>query len=174
MKPSSVLSRTAFLSLLGGVLGALLFGVSPALAQTTVSTFTVPVKGVLLPQDTGLKESVSFKGTVAVTTTVVTDPTGALPPSVLVQINGVNTITATGSNTGAAYSNECEANLTRLFKATDTINLTFAFFRDPNVVSNALFSSATAVLSLNLTYSTTTTALTSASGSIVSIKTQAL
>lgn len=172
MKPSSLLSRTAFLSLLGGVLGALLFGVSPALAQTTVSTFSVPVKGVLFPKDTGLKEAVTFKGNVSVTTTVVTDPT--LPPAVVVQINGVSGIVAMGDNTGASYSNECEASLTRLFKATDTINLTFAFFRDPNVVSNALTNSATAVLTLNLTYDTTTTALTGATGSIVSIATQAL
>jgi hypothetical protein len=172
MKPSSVFSRKTFLSLVTGVLGALLLCAGPAHAQTTVSTFSVPVKGVLFPQDTGLKEAVTFKGSVSVTTTVVTDPT--LPRSVVVQINGTKTITATGDNTGASYSNECEAALTRLFAATDTINLTFSFFRDPNVVSNALTNAATAVLTLNLTYDTTTTALTGATGSIVSIKTQAL
>lgn len=171
-------SRGVVLPVAAGVLGALLLAVPPALAQTTVSTFTIQVSGTASAVKTGLPETVKFSGPVVITTTVVTDPTVStptatstvLPPSVVVQIDGRGVI-GTGQKTGTKYVNECEANLTRLFAATDSVVLTFAFFPAPSPTAAAgsvgsFLSSKTGVLTLNLTYDTTTTALTGATAAI--------
>jgi hypothetical protein len=158
-----------------GVLGALLLAVPSALAQTTVSTFTIQVSGTASAVKTGLKETVSFSGPLVVTTTVVTDPsastptatTTTLPPSVVVSIDGRGVV-GTGQKTGTKYVNECEASLTRFFAATDAVELTFAFFPAPSSsdanagLIGSYLSSKTGLVSLNLTYDTTTMALTNA------------
>src|SRR5690242_21310979 len=167
------------LSLLCGALAALLLAPSAALAQTTVSTFTIQVSGTASSVKTGLPETVKFAGPLVITTTVVTDPTVStptaastvLPPSVVVQVDGRGVI-GTGQKTGATYANECEANLTRPFAATDSVVLTFAFFPAPSSADaasgslGAVLSSKTGVLTLNLTYDTATTALTGATASV--------
>ncbi|HEY6912571.1 MAG TPA: hypothetical protein VI356_24530 [Myxococcales bacterium] len=152
-----------------GVLGALLLAVPPALAQTTTSTFTIQVSGTASALKTGLPETVKFSGPLVITTTVVTDP--VLPPGVVVSVDGRGVV-GTGQKTGTVYDNECEARLTRLFRPADTINLTFAFFPAPSSTAaaagslGAVLSSKTGLLTLNLTYDTTTTALTSAAAAI--------
>src|SRR3989440_7126193 len=153
-------SRGTILSLLGGVVGALLLAAPAASAQSTVSTFTLQVAGTASSLKTGLPETVKFAGPVVITATVVTDPT--LPPGVVVAIDGRGVV-GTGQKTGKTYKNEAEANLTRPFGPTDTINTTFAFFED---VPGSYINSKTGLLTLNLTYDTTTMALTNATGSV--------
>lgn len=178
MEPKMKTSRGIVLPVAAGVLGALLLAVPSALAQTTVSTFTIQVSGTASSVKTGLPETVKFSGPVVITTTVVTDPTVStptatstvLPPSVVVQIDGRGVI-GTGQKTGTTYVNECEASLTRLFAATDSVQLTFAFFPAPSPTAppgsvGSYLSSKTGLLTLNLTYDTTTTALTGATASI--------
>src|SRR3954464_3366686 len=100
-------------SLLCGALAALLLAPSAALAQTTVSTFTIQVSGNASAVKTGLPETVKFSGPVVITATVVTDPaastptagTSALPPAVFVQIDGRGVV-GTGAKTGTTYKNE--------------------------------------------------------------------
>jgi hypothetical protein len=163
-------------SLLYGALAALLLAPSAALAQTTVSTFTIQVSGNASAVKTGLPETVKFSGPVVITATVVTDPaastptagTTALPPAVYVSIDGRGVI-GVGQKTGAVYKNECEATLTRLFATTDAIETTFAFFKDaaegPALAASYL-ASKTGVLGLTLTYDAATMALTNATGTI--------
>jgi hypothetical protein len=165
-------------SLLCGALAALLLAPSAALAQTTVSTFTIQVSGNASQVKTGLSETVVFSGPVVITATVVTDPaastptagTTALPPTVYVSIDGRGVV-GKGQKTGTIYNNECEPTLTRLFAATDAIETTFAFFPQksatPTLSSNTIYlSSKTGVLSLSLTYDPVTMALTGATGAI--------
>jgi len=172
-------SRGVVLPVAAGMLGALLLAVPAALAQTTVSTFTIQVSGTASSAKTGLGETVAFSGPLVVTATVVTDPaastptagTSALPPSVVVQIDGRGVI-GKGQKTGTTYNNECEANLTRLFAATDAIETTFAFFAAPSAAGasaglvGSYLTSKTGVLTLNLTYDTTTAALTNVTASV--------
>jgi len=94
-----------------------------------------------------------------VTARVATDP--ALGPSAVVSIDGRG-VKGIGSTTQTVYLNECEANLTRPFAATDVIKLTFAFFRD---APGSYLTSKTGLLTLNLTYSTATLKLTNVTGS---------
>ena len=156
MKTYRGLSRVVILSL-----GSLFIAVRPAHAQTaTVSTFTVQVSGSATAAQTGLNETVNFSGPVVVTATVVTDP--ILPPGAVVSIDGRG-VKGIGATTGTVYLNECEANLSRLLAATDVINTTFAFFE--NKAGSYLFSK-TGLLQLNLTYNTTTLALTNVIASV--------
>ena len=115
------------ISKLFGIAVAVLLLAPGALAQTTVSTFTLPVAGTASAAATGLPEAVAFSGTVVITATVVTDPT--LPPNVVVSVDG-RAITGVGQTSKAVYKNECEANLTRPLGPTDKVQLTFAFFKD--------------------------------------------
>ena len=144
--------------LLAAALGLLL--AAPARAQSTVSTFSVPISGFA----PGINEQVKFSGTVLLTATVVTDPT--LPPQVVLGVAGDN-ITAVGQTSGASYDNECVANLTRPFAASDAVHLSFAFFRSST--TGAYLQARPAVLNLSLKYDTTTMALTSATGSVLSV-----
>lgn len=153
-------SRLTVLSFLTGILGAAFLLVRPAHAQATVSTFTIQVSGTASPQKTGLSETVDFSGPVVVTATVVTDP--VLPPGVVVSIDGRG-VKGTGSKTGTVYNNMAVAHLSRLFAATDTIRTTFAFFAD---VAGSYMQSKTGLLTLNLTYNTTTMALINVTGSV--------
>jgi hypothetical protein len=170
--------RPLMSSLLCGALLALLVASPAAIAQTTVSTFTIPVSGTASSVKTGLPETVKFSGSVVITTTVVTDPststptatTSVLPPSVVVSVDGRG-VSGVGQKTGTVYNNECEASLTRPFGATDSIQLTFAFFPAPSSTAPAgsvgdYLSSKTGLLTLALTYDTTTMALTNVTGSV--------
>lgn len=160
MKPRRGFPNIALLALAGGLLAAVFLPVRAAQAQATVSTFTAQVSGSALPAATGLSEVVLFVGTVLVTTTVVTDP--ALPTGVVVSIDGRG-LKGTGATTGKQYNNMAVANVTRLFAATDTIKTTFAFFEN---VAGSHLRAKWALLTLNLTYNTTTMGLTNVTGSV--------
>src|SRR4051812_13456279 len=149
--------------LLAAAFGVLL-AAPAARAQTTVSTFTLNVSGTTGPTISSADgETVKFSGPLTLIATVVTDP--VLPPAVVLSVKG-DQITAIGSTTGASYLNECVANLTRPFGASDTVTLSFAFFRDAAGYLNA----RTAQLNLNLTYDTTTMALTGVSGNVTAFQ----
>ena len=169
MKMNRGLSRVVVVSLLSGVLILGSLFISSHSAQATVavvstapivSTVTALTSGTAPALQTGLTEPVTFSGPVVVTSTVVNDP--ALGPSVVVALDGRG-LKATGGTTGTVYINECEANLTRPFGATDVIKTTFAFYEDkPGGYLNA----KTAMVTLNLTYDTATMALTKVIGSV--------
>jgi len=142
------------------VLGAL-FAAAPAHAQTAAtSSFTLQISGTASSVKTGLPETVMFSGPLVVTATVVTDP--ALGPTTAVFVDGRGVV-GTGNKTKSTYINTCVANLTRPFGATDVIQTTCAFYPD---TAGGYMSSKTALVTLNLTYDTTTMALTNVTASI--------
>ena len=136
---------------------AAVFAVASARAQTAAtSSFTIQISGNASAVKTGLPETVMFSGPLVVTSTVVTDP--ALGPTAAVFVDGRGVV-GTGSKTKGTYSNTCVANLTRPFGPTDTIQMTCAFYPD---TAGGYMSSKTALVTINLTYDTTTMALTNA------------
>jgi len=154
-------STTLFVSLFGGALAALFVAARPAYAQTSaVSTFTIQVSGTAAAVKTGLPETVTFSGPVVVTATVVTDP--ALGPIAVVSVDGRGVI-GTGNKTKTTYINSCQANLMRPFGPTDQVQTTFAFFQN---TAGGYMNSKTGLLTLNLTYNTTTMALTNVTASV--------
>ena len=143
------------LALIGAILGAVLIAAPVARAQTAVSSSTITISGnVLLNND-----NISCSGSVKVTTTFVTDP--VLPPSEVVFIDA-RSVACTGQN-GTVWLNNGQANLTRPLVANDVIKTTIAIF--PNTATGYL-KARTALLTLNLSFNTTTGALLSASGSV--------
>ena len=171
MKTKRSLSTIVIISLMSGVLGSLI-AVRPAQAQATapaasaqavVSTFTLQVAGTASKATTGLPETVTFAGAVLVTATVENDP--ALGPGAVVAIDGRG-VKGTGNTSGTIYLNECEANLTRPFAATDVIKLTFAFFED---APGSYMRSKTGLVTLTLTYDTVTMKLTNVTASLGSL-----
>jgi len=162
MKTRRPSSSTVVRSLLGGVLGGL-FLATPAFAQA-ISTFTIQVAGTVgipVAAVAGALETVSFSGPLRIRATVVTDPAGG-PPSVVVSIDARG-VAGKGLSTGMVYVNSGQANLTRRFAATDQIKTTFAFHPS---TAGGFMQARTALATLNLTYNTTTQALTGATGSI--------
>ena len=143
------------------LLAGLLFAATPAHGQAaSTSSFTIQVSGTASAVKTGLSETVQFSGPLIVTATVVNDPT--LGPAVAVWVDGRG-VTGTGNKTKTAYANTCVANLTRPFGPTDTIQTTFAFYQN---VPGGYMSAKTGLLTLNLTYNTTTQALTNVTASV--------
>jgi hypothetical protein len=90
----------------------------------------------------------------------VNDP--ALPPQVVVSVD-TTSLSCVGMTTKAVYLNSGQANLTRPLVASDTIQTTFAVY--PNTAGGYM-NARTAMVTLKLTFDTTTGALTSASASI--------
>jgi len=143
------------------LLGGLLVAAAPAYPQATaVSSFTIQVSGTAAAVKTGLSETVAFSGPLVVTANVVNDP--ALGPTVAVFVDGRG-VSGSGNKTKKAYANTCVANLTRPFGPTDTIQTTFAFFQDTPA---GYLNAKTGLLTLNLSYDTTTMALTNVTASV--------
>ena len=143
------------------VVCGLVLAAAPANAQTsTVSSFTIQVSGTASAVKTGLTETVAFSGPLVVIANVVTDP--ALGPTVAVFVDGRG-VTGSGNKTKTAYANTLVANLTRPFGPTDTIQTTFAFFQD---TPGGYLNAKTGLLTLNLSYDTTTMALTNVTASV--------
>ena len=134
----------------------------PVGVTVTPSQATTQVSGSATASKTGLAgtETVTFSGNVVINASVVTDP--ALPTGVtlFVDCKGVQ---GTGAETGTVYINSCEANVTRLFRPTDKITLTFAFFEGK---PGSFLKAKTGVLTLNLTYDEKTRTLTKAIGAV--------
>ena len=129
----------------------------PVAVSATTSDATIQASGTAAALKTGLSENVTFSGSVVLNATVVTDP--ALPTSVTLFVDGKG-IRGVGEN-GTVYINSCEANVTRRFRPTDKIVLTFAFFEEK---TGSFLKSKTGVLTINLTYDEKTKKLTGATG----------
>lgn len=167
MKINLGLSRAVMLSLLFGAAGSLVIATGTQAqvtattpAAATTSTSVLQVIGTASPLQTGLKETINFSGPLVVTAIVLIDP--ALPASVVLSIDGRG-VKGIGATTGTVYENECEANLTRQFAATDLIKTTFAFFESK--AGSYLFSK-TGLLTLSLSYNTKTMTLTKATATV--------
>ena len=154
------------------LLGCVLVAAAPASAQTTAnatSTFTVQTSGTVGTTSrtaaapaggTATPEAISCTGPVKLSTSAVTDPT--LPPGVVVSVDARG-LSCVGQTTKTVYLNSGQANLTRPLAATDVVQTTFAVY--PNTAGGYM-NARTAMVTLNLSYNTTTGALTSASGTI--------
>jgi hypothetical protein len=134
--------------------------VEPVAVTVTTSQATMEVNGTASAIKTGLPEAVTFSGNVVVYASVVTDP--ALPTGVTLFVDGKG-VRGVGSETGTVYINSCEANLTRLYRPTDKITLTFAFFEEK---PGSFLKSKTGVVTINLTYDEATRKLKAATGAV--------
>ena len=132
----------------------------PAGVTVTTSEAIIAVSGTATASRTGLPESVTFSGNVVIHATVVTDP--ALPTGVTLFVDGKG-VRGIGDETGTVYVNSCEANVTRRFRRTDKITLTFAFFEDK---PRSFLKSKTGVMTITLTYDEATRKLTRATGAV--------
>jgi hypothetical protein len=134
--------------------------VEPVGVTVTRSEATIRVSGSASAARTGLPETVTFSGDIVIYASVVTDP--AVPTGVTLFVDGKG-VRGTGNATGTVYINSCEANLTRLFRPTDKVVVTFAFFEDK---PGSFLKSKTGVLTINLTYDEATRKLKGATGSV--------
>lgn len=132
----------------------------PVGVTVTNSEAAIEVSGSASAARTGLPEAVTFSGNVMIYASVVTDP--AVPTGVTLYVDGKG-IRGVGKETGTVYVNSCEANVTRLFRPTDKITLTFAFFEDK---PGSFLRSKTGVVTINLTYDEATRKLKGATASI--------
>lgn len=134
-----------------------------AAVAVTTSQATIQVSGSAPASRTGLPESVTFSGNIVIDATVVTDP--ALPTAVTLFVDGKG-IRGVGNETGTVYVNSFEANVTRLFRPTDKVTLTFAFFEDKQ---GAFRKSKTGVVTITLTYDEKTRKLTRVTGAVATL-----
>ncbi len=149
------------------LLGCLFAAAGPASAQTATSSFSVTTSGTigtstntLTAAGAGTPENINCTGTVKIATTAVTDP--SLPPGIVVSVDARG-LSCVGATSKTAYLNTGYSNLTRLLVASDVVNMTFALY--PNTAGGYL-KARTGMATVNLTYDTTTGALTSASATI--------
>jgi hypothetical protein len=132
----------------------------PVGVTVTTSQATIEVSGSATAARTGLPEAVTFSGNVVIYASVVTDP--VLPTGVTLFVDGKG-VRGVGNETGTVYINSCEANVTRLFRPTDKITLTFAFFEDK---PGSFRKSKTGVVTITLTYDEATRKLKGATGAV--------
>jgi hypothetical protein len=154
MTTKHLVSRTV----LGAALALLL--AAPAHAQA-ISTFTVQASGSVAT----LAETVNFSGPIQITATVVNDPAGG-PPTSMVSIDA-RQVVATGATSGTVFINSGQAHLTRPLAATDVVATTFAFFPSG---PGGFLKTRTALATLNLSYNLTSQALTGATATISTAK----
>jgi hypothetical protein len=140
-----------------------LAGAGPAAAQTATSTFSVTSSGTV-GTATGTiasaTEAISCTGTVKVSSMSVTDP--VLGPQVVVWLD-TTALSCVGVTSKTTYLNSGQGNLTRPLVATDVLKMTFALY--PNTAGGYM-NARTGMVTANLTFNTTTGALTAASASI--------
>ena len=139
----------------------------PAAAQTATSTFSLTSSGTV-GTATGTiapaTEAISCTGTVKVSSMSVTDP--VLGPQVVVWLD-TTALSCVGVTTKTTYLNSGQGNLTRPLVATDVLKMTFALY--PNTAGGYL-KARTGMVTANLSFNTTTGALTAASASIGSFQ----
>jgi len=139
----------------------------PAAAQTATSTFSLTSSGTV-GTATGTiasaTEAISCTGTVKVSSMSVTDP--VLGPQVVVWLD-TTALSCVGVTTKTTYLNSGQGNLTRPLVATDVLKMTFALY--PNTAGGYL-KARTGMVTANLSFNTTTGALTAAAASIGSFQ----
>jgi hypothetical protein len=142
----------------------------PAAAQTATSTFsvsssgtvgtasrtTVAADGTIIPAP----EAISCTGTVKVSSMAASD--AVLGPQVVVWLD-TTALSCVGVTSKTTYLNSGQGNLTRPLVATDVLKMTFALY--PNTAGGYM-NARTGMVTANLTFNTTTGALTAASASI--------
>src|SRR5713101_2045610 len=84
------------------------------------------------------------------------------PPGVVVRVDARG-LTCVGATSKTAYLNTGFANITRLLVASDVVKMTFALY--PNTAGGYM-KARTGMVTVNLSYNTTTGALTGASATI--------
>ena len=158
MKTSRMPSTPALVSLLVLAAGGLVSAV--ALAQTALvpTSTVVAIAGTV----TGLPESVYFTGPAQLSTRPAPGRIAGATAHVVVSID-LRQLSGRGLSTGASYVSSGHANLTRVFAASDLIQLTFPFVRDG---AGPVSPSRTGVATFVLAYDVTTGALTAAAATI--------
>jgi len=159
---------TAVLWLAGAAAGGLLLTATPAYPQAAASsTYTVQVSGTLgtaapavASASPGAPEAVNCTGPLKISAVTVRDP--SMPPSVVFSLDARG-LSCVGQTSKIAYVNSGQANLTRPLVANDVVETTFAYYQN---VAGGYLKARTAVATLNVSYDTTTGAVTSASGTI--------
>ena len=156
------------------LLGCLLAAAGPAAAQTATSSFSVTASGTVggssantasvAAAGTPTQEAINCTGTVKLSTIAVNDP--SMPPQVVVSVD-TRGLSCVGQTSKTTYLNSGQGNLTRPLVANDTIQMTFAVY--PNTAGGYL-KARTALATANLSFNTTTGALTGASASISSFQ----
>jgi hypothetical protein len=147
----------------------------PAAAQTATSTYSVSSSGTVgtasrttgvAPDGTPIPapEAISCTGTVKVSSMAASD--AVLGPQVVVWLD-TTALSCVGVTTKTTYLNSGQGNLTRPLVATDVLKMTFALY--PNTAGGYL-KARTGMVTANLTFNTTTGALTAASASIGSFQ----
>ena len=143
--------------------GVLILAAAPAYAQSANSSRATGVTGSFSGPEASVDpaaENVNCNGDVQLTTRAVNDANR--PPGVVVTIDATG-LACAGQATRGRYVTDTQETLTRLLVATDVIQTTLAFHRD---TPNGFLTARTALLTLNLTYDTTTGALTGATGTL--------
>ncbi len=118
MKTRRPLVTPAVLALLVGVVGGLVWGDAPALANTLV----VPISGTI----DGLPEAVELSGSAEVSSTLVPIEEPGTPRDVIVRLKLVQ-VSGPGLVTGKEYVAPGENILVRPLTATDVLEVTFPF-----------------------------------------------
>jgi|RhiMetdeSRZDD1v2_1073273.scaffolds.fasta_scaffold60563_3 hypothetical protein len=147
------------LALLVGMIGGLLWGSTPALAQTP--SRVIAIAGTV----NGPPEQVPLAGQARLTSTLVTDPTFNGPSSVILTID-ILTAHGKGLLTNKQYisSGNDQVYRTRLLVSLDTVEITFPFFLAAGPKLDPLARAALA--SFNLSFDTKTGEIIGASGTI--------
>jgi len=139
----------------------------PAAAQTATSTFSLTSSGTV-GTATGTiasaTEAISCTGTVKVSSMAASD--AVLGPQVVVSLD-TTALSCVGVTTKTTYLNSGQGNLTRPLVATDVLKMTFALY--PNTAGGYL-KARTGMVTANLSFNTTTGALTAAAASIGSFQ----
>jgi hypothetical protein len=133
---------------------SLSFGLATAVAAQTATTVAVPLAGTVF----GLPESVYFSGTAQISVRPAEDTAPGAKPRLIVSID-LGDVSGRGLSTGATYTVNGQASLTRRFTPSDTVQLTFPFFVRGAV---ATAQARTAVASFTFSYDPATGALTAA------------
>jgi hypothetical protein len=163
MKMRQTLSTPAFLTVL--VLASVGLVSARTLAQTTAAPSPlVPTSTVIAVSGTvtGGPESVYFTGPVQVSTRPAAARIAGGQAHVVVSID-LRQLSGRGSSTGATYVSPAQANLTRVFGASDQIEVTFPFARRDAASGSPV---RTGVATFVLAYDVTTGTLTSVAATI--------
>jgi hypothetical protein len=149
------------LSLLVVVLTGLVWWAGPPVARaaSVPNIALIPVSGIVSAQP----ESVAFSGQAQVSSELELDTSKfATPPHVLLTVD-LSKVSGTGSSTGAKYAARSGEIQRRLLVSTDTLEITFPFFRATTTGTSAAQSG---VASFALSFDLNTGAITSGTATV--------
>jgi hypothetical protein len=132
---------------------------SAARAASAPITTLIPVSGIVSAQP----ESIAFSGQAQISSELVLDTSKfATPPHVLLTVD-LSNVSGVGSSTGAKYAARSGEIVRRLLVSTDTLEITFPFFRSATTGTSAAQSG---VVSFALGFDLNTGAITSGTGNV--------